>query len=134
MVLIPEVPFQMEDVARRMKEMRASGRTYFILVAAEGISPTATEISAMVEKREDVGFESRLTILGHIQRGGSPTAFDRILAARLAARAVEELVGGRPGTVIGLKSAQTVATPLEEAISEPHQFNPETYRFAEILA
>lgn len=134
MVLIPEVPFQMDDVIRRMKEMRASGKTYFILVAAEGISPTATEISAVIAQRDDVEFESRLTILGHIQRGGSPTAFDRLLAARLAARAMEELVAGRPGTVVGLRTMQTVATPLEEALNEPPQFNLETFRFAEILA
>jgi 6-phosphofructokinase 1 len=133
MVLIPEMPFQMQDVVRRMKMMKANGKSHFILVAAEGISPSATEISAMITARSDVEFESRLTILGHIQRGGSPTAFDRLLAARLAARAVEEVAGGRPGTVIGLKSMQTVATPLEEAINEPQQFNPETYRFAEIL-
>jgi 6-phosphofructokinase 1 len=134
MVLIPEVPFQMEDVVRRMNAMKASGKTHFMLVAAEGISPSATEISAMIAERDDVGFESRLTILGHIQRGGSPTAFDRLLAARLAAKAVEELAAGRHGTVIGFKSMQTAVTPLEEAINEPHQFYPEVYRFAEILA
>jgi len=134
MVLIPEVPFQMEDVVRRMKEMKASGKSHFLLVVAEGVSPSATEISALISKRADVGFESRLSILGHIQRGGSPTAFDRLLAARLAARAVEELAAGRPGTVIGLRNMMTVATPIEDAIKEPHQFNRETYRFAEILA
>ncbi len=88
----------------------------------------------MVARREDVGFESRLTILGHIQRGGSPTAFDRLLAARLAARGIEELAAGRAGTVIGLHNMQTTATPLEEAVAAPSHFNPETYRFAEIIA
>jgi 6-phosphofructokinase 1 len=134
MVLIPEVPFQVEAVVRRLKEAKASGKSHFVLVAAEGISPTAGEISAQIGNAEDVGFESRLTILGHIQRGGSPTAFDRLLAARLGARAMEELAAGRPGTVVGLRSMKTVTTPLEEAVAEPSQFNPETYRFAEILA
>jgi 6-phosphofructokinase 1 len=134
MVLIPEVPFQAETVLQRMKEAKASGKSHFVLVAAEGISPTATELSSLIGKRQDVGFESRLTILGHIQRGGSPTAFDRLLAARLAAKAVEELAAGRPGSLIGLRSMVTIATPIEEAINEPQQFNPETYRFAEILA
>jgi 6-phosphofructokinase 1 len=134
MVLIPEVPFEMEDVARRMKAMKAVGKTHFVLVAAEGISPSATEISAMIAGRDDVGFESRLTILGHIQRGGTPTAFDRLLAARLAARAVVELAEGRPGVVIGLLNMQTVATPLEQSVNAPPHFNPETYRFAHILA
>jgi 6-phosphofructokinase 1 len=134
MVLIPEMPFEMEDVVRRMRAMKEAGKTHFLLVAAEGIRPTATEISAMIASRDDVGFESRLTILGHIQRGGAPTAFDRLLAARLAAKAVVELAEGRPGTVVGLINMQTVATPLEEAIRQPHHFNPETYRFAQILA
>jgi 6-phosphofructokinase 1 len=134
MVLIPEVPFELEAVVGRMKGAKARGKSHFVLVAAEGITPTATDISGHVSKHSDIGFESRLTILGHIQRGGSPTAFDRLLAARLAARAVEELAAGRPGTVIGLRSMVTMAVPIEEAVKEAHQFYPETYRFAEILA
>jgi 6-phosphofructokinase 1 len=73
-------------------------------------------------------------VLGHIQRGGSPTHFDRTTAARFALKAVEELAGGRYGTVIGLRAQKTVATPIEEAINQPHPFNPETYRYHEILA
>jgi len=134
MVLIPEVPVPIETVLHRMREMKASGKSHFVLIAAEGISPTAAEIHAHLSQGGSVGFESRLTILGHIQRGGSPTAFDRLLAARLAARAVEELKAGRSGTVIGLRAMKTVVTPLDEVITEPHQFDPETYRFAEILA
>jgi 6-phosphofructokinase 1 len=134
MVLIPEVPFQIEDVVRRMKEVEASGKTHFLVVAAEGISPTATEISEAIAKQDDVKFESRLTILGHVQRGGSPTSFDRTLAARLSLKAVEELAGGRPGTVVGLRATITTVTPLEEAADQPRPFNPETYRFAGILA
>jgi 6-phosphofructokinase 1 len=134
LVLIPEVPYEVEAVMRRLREAKARGKSHFILVAAEGIQPTATDLSTLITKRDDVPFESRLTILGHIQRGGSPTAFDRLLAARLGARAVEELAAGRPGTVVGLRNIQTVATPIEEATKEPQHFNPETYRFAEILA
>jgi 6-phosphofructokinase 1 len=134
MVLIPEVPFEVESVVKRIKDMKASGKSHFVLVAAEGVKPTATELSALITKREDIPYESRLTILGHIQRGGSPTAFDRLLAARLSARAVEELAAGRHGTVVGLRSMQTVTTPIQDAIKEPQQFSPETYRFAEILA
>ena len=134
MVLVPEVPFQVEAVLKRMKEAKASGKSHFVLVAAEGIKPTASELGAIITQREDVPYESRLTVLGHIQRGGSPSAFDRLLAARLAARAMEEFAAGRTGTVIGFRSMMTVATPLEEAINEPQPFSQETYRFAEILA
>jgi 6-phosphofructokinase 1 len=134
LVLVPEVPFDVESVAQRMKEVRASGKTHFILLAAEGISPPAQEISRQISDRGDIGFESRLTILGHIQRGGSPTAFDRLLASQLGARAVEELVAGRAGSVVGFRSMMTVTTPLETAINEPGAFSREAYRFAEILA
>lgn len=134
MVLIPEIPFQIEDVVRRMKEVQASGKTHFLLVAAEGISPSATEVSNVISARDDVEFESRLTVLGHIQRGGSPMIFDRYLASRLGAKAAEELAGGRSGSVIGLRATKTVATPIEEAVNQSAPFNPETYRFAEILA
>jgi 6-phosphofructokinase 1 len=134
MVLIPEVPFEIEDIVRRMREIQASGKTHFLVVAAEGVSPNATEISDALSKRSDVEFESRLTILGHIQRGGSPTNFDRTTASRLALKAVEELASGRAGTVIGLRATKTVPTPIEEAVNQPHPFNRETYRHAEILA
>jgi 6-phosphofructokinase 1 len=134
MVLIPEVPFEISDVVRRMREVQAGGKTHFLLVAGEGISPSATEISHAIAEHPEVAFESRLTILGHLQRGGSPTSFDRTLAARLALKSVEELAAGRAGCVIGLKSTKTTATPIEEAVDQPPPFNPETYRFAQILA
>jgi 6-phosphofructokinase 1 len=135
MVLVPEMKFDVEQVFRRMKQTRASGKSHFLLVAAEGISPRASEIHEQINQQpEQIGFQSRLTILGHIQRGGSPTAFDRLLASRLAARAVEELMADRAGTVIGFRNMETVATPIDAAIAEPRAFSEETYRFAEILA
>ena len=135
MVLVPEVPFDVDQIIQKMKQSRASGKSNFMLVAAEGISPRASEIHELVgQLPEQTGFQSRLTILGHIQRGGSPTAFDRLLASRLAARAVEELMDGHAGTVIGFRNMQTVSTPIDEALAEPHAFSEETYRFAQILA
>jgi 6-phosphofructokinase 1 len=133
MVLVPEVPFEVDQIVSRMKKCRASGKSHFVLVAAEGISPTVSKIHEQLTA-DQTGFESRLTILGHIQRGGSPTAFDRLLAARLAARAVEELMEGRTGTVIGFRNMQTVVMPLDQALAEPPAFSEETYRFAEILS
>jgi 6-phosphofructokinase 1 len=134
MVLIPEVPFHVEDVVRRMKEVQASGKNHFLLVAAEGINPSATEISQEIAARDDVDFESRLTVLGHIQRGGSPMIFDRYLASRLGAKAAEELAAGRSGFVVGLRATKIVTTPIGEAVGQAAPFNPETYRFSEILA
>ena len=135
MVLVPEVPFELEQIFERMKQVRSSGKSHFVLVAAEGVHPKASEIHELVgQRQEQTGFESRLTILGHIQRGGSPTAFDRLLASRLAARAVEELMQDHAGILIGFRNMQTVAVPIEEALAEPHPFSEEAYRFAQILA
>lgn len=134
MILVPEVPFDIDDVVRRMQEISARGKKHFLLVAAEGISPNAAELNRAISDHPDVHFESRLTVLGHVQRGGSPTSFDRTLASRLALKAVEELAGGRGGSVIGLRATTTAVTPIEDAVNQPHPFNPETYRFAEILA
>lgn len=135
MVLVPEVSFDIETVVARMKETRAMGKTHFVLVTAEGIHPSATAIHDLIRPRQDeIGFESRLTILGHIQRGGSPTAFDRLLATQLAARAVDELMEERAGTLIGFRNMRTITTPLSEAIAEPHAFSEEMYRMAQILA
>jgi 6-phosphofructokinase 1 len=134
MVLIPEEPYQVEEVLDRMQRVRKGGGRHFVLVAAEGIRPSATELNGVLSQRKDTGFDARLSILGHIQRGGSPTAFDRLLAARLGARAVEELAAGRPGTLVGLQNMRTSTVPLDEATAMPHPYNPETYRFAQVLA
>jgi 6-phosphofructokinase 1 len=133
MVLVPEVPFQPDEVVAHMQRHRDRGASYFIVVAAEGISPNASELFARIE-RADTGYDARLTILGHIQRGGSPTAFDRLLAARLSARAVNEIAEGRFGTMVGLGHQQTEAVPLETVVQQSGPFSMETYRFAEILA
>jgi 6-phosphofructokinase 1 len=134
MALIPEVTFGLDDVVRRMKEVHATGRTHFLLVASEGVSPSAAEISQGVTARSDVEFESRLTVLGHIQRGGPPTSADRTLAARLGLHAVEELAAGRSGAVVGVRGAAIASTPLSEAVTQAHAFDLEMYRCIEILA
>jgi 6-phosphofructokinase 1 len=135
MILVPEMPFSVDQVLERIKQVRASGKSHFVLVAAEGISPRASEIHEQIgQQHESFGLQSRLTILGHIQRGGSPTAFDRLLASRLAARAVEELMAGQAGIVVGFRNMQTVTTRIDDALLEPRAFSEETYRFAEILS
>src|SRR5690606_10323780 len=135
MVLVPEVPLDVEVVLGRMKEIRASGKTHFVLVTAEGVRPSATEIHTIVNPRKDeIGYESRLTILGSIQRGCAPTAFDRLHATRVAAKGVDELMETGGGTVIGFRNMQTITTPIAEAIKEPPPFSEETYRMCQILA
>jgi 6-phosphofructokinase 1 len=82
----------------------------------------------------DVGFKTRVTILGHIQRGGSPTAYDRLLASRMGVKAVEALVEGKHGVMTGLKSKGIDFIPLTDVISNKRRVNMEYYHMAKVLA
>jgi 6-phosphofructokinase 1 len=82
----------------------------------------------------DVGFKTRVTILGHIQRGGSPTAYDRLLASRMGVKAVEALIEGKHGVMAGLKSRGIEFVPLADVTSNKRQINMEYYHMARVLA
>lgn len=121
MVLVPERKFEMQEILAEMARARERGKPHFIVVVAEGASPNAAEIqSALVAQREP-GFEVRLTVLGHVQRGGSPTAFDRLLATRLGTSAVNALNAGKSGVMIGVHGPDRLITPIEEVLKEARQ-------------
>src|SRR5258707_3361708 len=101
MVLIPEVPVTMEEVAAAVEDAYKRGKAHAIIVNAEGSSIRTTDLAKAIDD-QDVGFNTRVTILGHIQRGGSPTAYDRLLASRMALRAVDALLDGKSGVMAGL--------------------------------
>jgi 6-phosphofructokinase 1 len=84
-----------------------------------------------IERR--TGFETRVTILGHVQRGGTPLAFDRVLATRFGVNAVEAVEGGRFGVMVGLRGTDIVEVPLEQALSEPKLLDPVLYETAELF-
>ena len=86
------------------------------------------------EQQEDLGFSVRVTQLGHVQRGGSASAFDRLLATRLGAAAARELVAGNAGNMVGWVKSATTLTPLEEAVAFDKQLSPELVELAEIMA
>jgi 6-phosphofructokinase 1 len=79
------------------------------------------------------GYESRVTILGHVQRGGSPVAFDRVLATRFGVAAMDAVLGGRFGAMVGLRGTQIVETSLADALREPKLLDPQLYRTAELF-
>jgi 6-phosphofructokinase 1 len=135
MVCVPEVPFQLEDVARTITEAYIKGKRHAIICVAEGARHNAVAIASYLQERhEEAGFRVRLTILGHIQRGGAPLAFDRMLATRLGAGAAQCLVEGRRGEVVGLIGNQIVTTPLAEAVAQRKPIDVNMYRLAEVLA
>ena len=96
------------------------GKSHAIIVVAEGAKYNATALDAyFTEHRERLGFDLRVTIIGHVQRGGVPSAVDRIMGSRLGAAAVEQLVKGNYGVLVGEVKGDIAVTPLEEVIDHP---------------
>ena len=124
MVLLPEMKVEIKEIASVVEASYIKGKNHVIIVVAEGASMRANEIAQQM-KDLDLGFHTRVTILGHIQRGGSPTAFDRLLATRLGVKAVEALVAGESEKMVGLKSGEMVLVPLEEVVSQTRVTSPE---------
>jgi 6-phosphofructokinase 1 len=110
------------------------GKSHAVAVIAEGVSYKTTDLAAYLDEKPDVGFEVRLTILGHIQRGGSPTAFDRLLATRMGVRALEALREGESGVMVGLDGRDMNTIPIEQATAHTRPINEEYFEMARILS
>jgi 6-phosphofructokinase 1 len=134
MILIPEVEISLEEVASALKDAYLRGKAHCIIVVAEGYKSGIEAVAAyLTERREELGFEVRTTVLGHVQRGGSPTAFERLLATRLGAASVEALLNGQTGVMVGLIGNKIVLTPLEEIVSQPKKLDLGLYQLAKSL-
>ena len=134
MVLIPEIETTLEEVAQGLLDAYIRGKAHCIIVVAEGYNPGCQAIvDYLKERREELGFEVRVTVLGHIQRGGSPSAFDRLLATRLGAAAVTELYNGHYGQMVGIKGREVVTTPLEEVASSRIELDLDLYELAKVM-
>lgn len=117
-ISIPEIPDEPEDIARELHAAYERGKKHSIIVVAEGAKNNATELVAYFkEHKAELGFELRATILGHIQRGGAPTAFDRILATRLGGAATAALARGEYGVLVGLNKGAITTTPLSVVVA-----------------
>ncbi len=130
-IIIPEVEFNIDEVCSKLLRGRNRGKLHSIIILAEGVGGPI-EISE--EITEKTGIETRATILGHIQRGGSPTAFDRILASKMGARAVDLLLEGSTNRVVGLKGKKIIDMDLEEALSIKSTFDMDSYELAKVLS
>ncbi|HYC23637.1 MAG TPA: 6-phosphofructokinase, partial [Candidatus Bathyarchaeia archaeon] len=114
-IVIPEEETSPEQVASELRSAYERGKAHGLVVVAEGARHNAAALAAYFEAhRERLGFELRVTTLGHVQRGGAPGAFDRLLATRLGAAAAERLIGGVHGVLIGVVRGEVVATRLTE--------------------
>ncbi|MBW9149224.1 6-phosphofructokinase [Clostridium sp. CM028] len=130
-VIIPEKGYEIDGLCKTIFEGKLRGKMHNLIILAEGVGG-ANELAKQVE--ETTGIESRATILGHIQRGGSPSAFDRMLASRMGVAAVEVLIEGKSGRVIGMKDGKIMDEDINEALEIPRKFNERLYHISKILS
>ena len=130
-IIVPEEDVDVDEVCRKLIQSRNRGKLHSIIALAEGVG-NAYEFANEIE--EKTGTETRVTILGHIQRGGTPTAFDRIIASKMGYRAVELLLEGNLGRAIGVKDNDIVDIDLEGALNEKKSFDNEMLNIARILS
>jgi phosphofructokinase-like protein len=164
-ILVPERPFDIEEVCAHLRRRHKRGRNFSIVVVAEGATPHGGTLQAgegtPVTRAADrstigtdafgharlggigvvlegeiearTGFETRVTILGHVQRGGTPVAFDRVLATRFGVAALNAVAGGRFGAMVALRGTAIVEVPLAAALAAPKLLDPELYETAELF-
>lgn len=130
-VIIPEVPYSLVDICDSVSAMHQKGKMSAIIVVAEGAA-RASDVRDFIEKK--IGVEARYLVLGHMQRGGSPTAFDRVLALRLGAHAANRLLGGFVGEMVGVDGDKLVAHPLNYVLSTERIVDPEKLLLVEVMS
>ena len=153
-ILVPERPFDIDEVVAHLRRRHERGRSFSIVVVAEGATPregtlqvrqgSATDafghvrlggigVSLEDEIEQRTGLECRVTILGHVQRGGTPVAFDRVLATRFGVAAMDAAAGERFGIMVGLRGTAIVEVPLADALAESKLLDPSLYETAELF-
>lgn len=134
-VVIPERELTPEEVGEEIEQAYERGKSHAIVVVAEGAKNDADKLAQYFkDQKEKIGFDLRVTTLGHVQRGGEPTASDRILGTRLGSGAVEALSRGESGVLVGLNQNEVTTTPLDDVATNKKKLNPELIALAEMLA
>jgi 6-phosphofructokinase 1 len=130
-IIIPEVGYDMDEIAARLKSGHDRGKKHSIIIVAEGVC-SGVEFSKKIKDATDL--DTRVSVLGHIQRGGSPTAADRVLASRLGAYAVELLLEGKGGRAVGIEKNELVDHDIIEILSRKHSVNQSMYNLSKELS
>jgi len=152
-ILVPERPFDIEDVCAHLRRRHDQGSRFSIVVVSEGAHPigealvsstgeldafgharlggVAVALEGEIERR--TGYETRMTILGHVQRGGTPNAYDRVLATRFGVAAIDAVSSGKTGEMVALRGTEVVTVPLAEALAAPKLLDPELFATAEVF-
>jgi ATP-dependent phosphofructokinase / diphosphate-dependent phosphofructokinase len=154
-ILVPERPFDVDEVVGHLERRHARGRSFSIVVVAEGAVPCDGSLHASAgagvvdafghprlggvgvwlerEIEARTGYETRVTILGHVQRGGTPVAYDRVLATRLGVAAMDAVLAGRFGVMVAVQGTRIVEVPLADALREPKLLDPSLYQTAQLF-
>jgi 6-phosphofructokinase 1 len=134
-IVIPEVETDPEAVATELRNAYERGKAHALVVVAEGARYNAAALASYFqEHHERLCFDLRVTTLGHVQRGGAPSAYDRLLATRLGADATERVVRGEHGVLVGLVKGEIAATPLAEVVANKKSLDPRLLELARVLA
>jgi 6-phosphofructokinase 1 len=131
--LLPEIPITPEQVVADLTSSYQRGKTNGIVIVAEGAAHGVEELLAYCKTR-DIGFEIRAVTLGHVQRGGTPTAYDRLLATRLGANAAARLLDGEHGVVVGMIKGDETVTPYSEIVGRTKGVDVKLFELANVLA
>jgi len=133
-ILIPEIESDPEEVAESLRLAYEHGKAHALIVVAEGAKYNADALTAFFDKNQErLGFKIRATILGHVQRGGAPGAFDRTLASRFGYGAIEAVDRGEFGVLVGLNKGKVTTTPLEDVVGKTKDISMEMVELARIL-
>ncbi|MDM5228885.1 6-phosphofructokinase [Cytobacillus sp. NJ13] len=130
-ILIPEAGYSMDEIAERLKKGHERGKKHSIIVVAEGVC-SGVEFAKQI--KDTTNFDTRVSVLGHMQRGGSPTAFDRVLASRLGAHAVELLLEGKGGRAVGIQNNKLVDHDIIEILDREHTLDLDLFKLSKELS
>ncbi len=130
-IIVPEENFDIDAVCKKLINGRNRGKLHSIILLAEGVGG-GIDISKEIESK--TGMETRVTILGHIQRGGTPSAFDRVLASKMGARAVDLLMEGKACRAVGVKGNEIVDVDFDDVFNTENKFDKASYDLANILS
>jgi 6-phosphofructokinase 1 len=134
-VVIPEAEVEPETLVRDIQSAYARGKAHALIIVAEGARNNAARLAEHFDAHKNqIGFDVRVTTLGHVQRGGTPGAFDRLLATRLASAAVEHMARGEHGCLIGMLKGEVASTPLTEVVGKPKVIDLELLKLQKVLA
>ena len=133
-IVIPEIETKPEEVVRVLRRAYERGKTHACAVVAEGAAYNAQKLAVYFqEQKTQIGFELRTSTLGYIQRGGAPTAYDRLLASRLGAGAVAALARGEMGVLVGMMKGSVMTTALDQVVGATKAIDPDLFELAKML-